>query len=253
MKRILIAAMLSTLGWDVAVAQDQAEPAKKSDSVAYDYNRIQIEAPARFKELQETVLFSGPQPGEKLPSFKAVGVLKDDEYLDKEFDPVGLANGNRQIIIFQHEHGSLGILETIGFWKRLLPRIEKHSKLKLHGTVVFLGDGWREFAELARRQGMAKYLETSPFVYGYSPDGREGPGLLGLNRNVMQTIVLANDGVVVHNFTFAHPNFMPDPYVLGGVAELMGVDHGSLSQVLNEGEAEDARMRANRKMDRAKE
>ena len=45
-------------------------------------------------------------------------------------------------------------------------------------------------------------------LVGISPDGREGPGNYGLNRNVAQTIIIAKDGKVLHNFAFTQP-FLP--------------------------------------------
>ena len=55
-----------------------------------------------------------------------------------------------------------------------------------------------------------------------SQDGREGPGSYGLNRNVAQTVIIAKDGKVLHNFAFTQPMLHPDPYVLGAVGEAIG-------------------------------
>ena len=59
---------------------------------------------------------------------------------------------------------------------------------------------------------------------GISPDGREGPGSYGLNRNVAQTILIAKDGKVLHNFAFTQPLLYTDPHLLGAIADAVGAD-----------------------------
>ena len=71
-------------------------------------------------------------------------------------------------------------------------------------------------------------------VLAYSPDGRDGPGAYGLNRNVSQTILFASDGEVRHNFVFAQGMLYPDPHVLGALAELLGQERETLAGWLNE-------------------
>ena len=69
---------------------------------------------------------------------------------------------------------------------------------------------------------------------GISPDGREGPGSYGLNRNVAQTVLIAKDGKVLHNFAFTQPMLYSDPHFLGAVADAIGADAPALEKWLND-------------------
>ena len=62
-------------------------------------------------------------------------------------------------------------------------------------------------------KGIAEHVSENVLV-GISPDGREGPGSYGLNRNVAQTVLIAKDGKVLHNFAFTQPMVYADPHVL---------------------------------------
>lgn len=62
-----------------------------------------------------------------------------------------------------------------------------------------------------------------PSVVGISPDGREGPGSYGLNRNVTLTILVAKDNKVIANFALVQPSLQVDmPKVLEGVVKAAG-------------------------------
>jgi hypothetical protein len=58
---------------------------------------------------------------------------------------------------------------------------------------------------------------------GISPDGKEGPGNFGLNRNVALTILVANEGVVTGNFALVQPSMQADlPKVFEAIVRLVG-------------------------------
>ena len=85
--------------------------------------------------------------------------------------------------------------------------------------VLFLGDSPDTLTQQASR--IVPHIPDNVLL-AVSPDGREGPGNYGLNRNVAQTILTVKNGKVLHNFALAQPMLSPDPYVLGGIAELIG-------------------------------
>ena len=49
---------------------------------------------------------------------------------------------------------------------------------------------------------------------GLSPDGAEGPGNFGLNKECMMTIVMAKDNVVTANFALVQPGIADAPKVI---------------------------------------
>ena len=67
------------------------------------------------------------------------------------------------------------------------------------------------------------------------PDGRDGPGAYGLNRDFPLTIIVADaEGNVLHNFPFREvPPDFPNPNVLGGLADAVGEDRETVDSWLN--------------------
>ena len=83
----------------------------------------------------EDPVFSGPQPGEKLPSFKVTGVR--GEFKEKEVDFISLAEGKPVVLFFFHEYTRL----SFGL-ARTLTRIHTSTKVEegLRVALVFLSD-----------------------------------------------------------------------------------------------------------------
>jgi beta-lactamase regulating signal transducer with metallopeptidase domain len=188
--------------------------------------RVEVKNPAEFKKVKGTALFSGPQPGEKLPPLMAKGINGDTK--DKTSDFIAKADGQLLVLFLQDESG-LGLRGLVGI-SRLLVQIAEKSKQKMHIGVVFLGDTPDTLAKQASK--IVPHV-PSDVLLGISPDGREGPGSYGLNRSVAQTVIIAKDGKVLHNFAFTQPMLRPDPYVLGAVADAIGVKPPTLEKWLN--------------------
>jgi beta-lactamase regulating signal transducer with metallopeptidase domain len=188
--------------------------------------RVEVKNPAEFKKGQGATLFSGPQPGEKLPPLKAKGI--NGETKDKTYDVIAKADGQLLVLFLQDESG-LGLRGLVGI-SRLLVQIAGKSKQKMHIDVVFLGDTPDTLAKQASK--IVPHVPSNVLL-GISPDGREGPGSYGLNRSVAQTVIIAKDGKVLHNFAFTQPMLHPDPYVLGAVADAIGVKPPTLEKWLN--------------------
>ena len=203
-------------------------------------DRVEVKNPAEFKKTQEKEIFSGPQPGEKLPSLQATGVYGEIE--GKTFDFIAKADGRAQVLLLQDESrvGLRGLVSVAG----VVDKISNRSDKDLHISVVFLSDDSDALKKIVI--GIARRVPENVLV-GMSPDGREGPGSYGLNRNVAQTVIIAKDGEVLHNFAFTQPMLYADPHVLGAIAQAIGEEPASVAKWLNEAPVEDARPERDRK------
>ncbi len=159
-------------------------------------------------------IFSGPQVGEKLSPFKVRGVF--DEAAGTEIDFVSKANGQPIVLIFVHDVNRQSISMT-----RILSHYT-HSRAKegLATGVVWLDDDATEAENTLKR---IRHALTSDAPTGISLDGREGPGSYGLNRNVMLTILVGNQGKVAGNFALVQPSLQADlPTILESIVAVAG-------------------------------
>ena len=187
---------------------------------------VEVKNPDEFKKNREQTIFSGPQPEEKLLSLKAIAINGDAK--GKTIDFITKADKKPLVLIFQDEK-PLGLRGLVGF-TRLIAQINSKSKQQISVHVLFLGDSPDMLTQQASK--IVPHIPDNVLL-GVSPDGREGPGNYGLNRNVAQTILTVKDGKVLHNFALAQPMLSPDPYVLGGVAELIGQKPATVQEWLN--------------------
>ncbi len=201
--------------------------------------RVEVKNPAEFKKMQGATLFSGPQPGEKLPSLMTKGI--NGETKDKTYDVIAKVDRQLLVLFLQDESG-LGLRGLVGI-SRLLAQIAEKSEQKMHIGVVFLGDTPDTLENQASK--IVPHVPSNVLL-GISPDGREGPGSYGLNRSVAQTVIIAKDGKVLHNFAFTQPMLRPDPYVLGAIGEAIGQKPATLENWLNETPAEGEQMQPGR-------
>ena len=211
-----------------ALAERESQNRNRND-------RVEVKNPAEFKKTQKKEIFSGPQPGEKLPSLQATGVYGEIE--GKTFDFIAKADGRPHVLLLQ-DGSRVGLRGLVGV-ARVLDKISNRSDKDLHMSVVFLGDDPAALKQIVK--GIAAHVPENVLV-GISPDGREGPGSYGLNRNMAQTVLIAKDGKVLHNFAFTQPMVYANPHVLGAVGEAIGVEPIMLEKWLNEAPAEDERM-----------
>lgn len=188
--------------------------------------KVEVKDPDEFKKNREKVIYSGPQPSEKLPSLMATVINGHDE--GKTIDFIANANGKSHILVLQDET-PLGLRGLVGF-TRILEEISQKSKQEFHIQVVFLGNSPEALFQQARK--IVPHIPKD-ILLGTSPDGREGPGSYGLNRNMAQTVIIAKNGIVLRNFPLAQPMLSPDPYVLGAISELIGEKPATLEKWLN--------------------
>ena len=188
--------------------------------------KVEVKDPDEFKRNRENIIYSGPQPSEKLPSLMATVINGEDE--GKTIDFIAMANEKSHILIIQDET-RLGLRGLVGF-TRILEDISQKTKQEFQIQVVFLGDSPEALFQQARK--IVPHIPEN-ILLGISPDGREGPGSYGLNRNIAQTVIIAKNGVVLHNFPLAQPMLSADPYVLGAISELIGEKPATLEKWLN--------------------
>ena len=225
-----VEALVKKLNANLEVVQDlteRAAAAKRRNENRYRTENVEVKAPAEFKNVQGATLFSGPQPGEKLPPLKAKAI--NGETKGKTSDVIAKADGEVLVLFLQDETG-LGLRGLLGI-SRLLAQIPEKSKQTLHISAVFLGDAPDTLENQASK--LVPHI-PSGVLLSVSQDGREGPGSYGLNRNVAQTVIIAKDGKVLHNFAFTQPMLRPDPHVLGAVGEAIGIQPATLEKWLNE-------------------
>lgn len=169
-------------------------------------------------------IFSGPQVGEPLPSFQVRAVNTDRA--GTKIDPLRDAAGKPMVLVFVHDINRQSISMT-----RILSAYTKTLTQKdLRTTVVFLQD---DASEAERTYERIKHALTADVVTGVSIDGREGPGALGLNRNVTLTVLIAKDEKVVANYALVQPSLQVDlPKISKSIAETVGVEAPSLDSLL---------------------
>lgn len=174
-------------------------------------DRPKKEAAAEDKPKEE--LFSGPQVGEKLPSFKVRGVLGDE---GKELDFVKQADGKPLVLIFVHDVNR----PSIGLTRVLTSYTTSRAKDELATGVVWLSDDATEAENNIKRM---QHALTAAAPLGISEGGKEGPGSYGLNRKVTLTILVAKEGKVTANFAIVQPSLQADlPKILTAVVAVAG-------------------------------
>ena len=247
-RTLIVVAMLAVLcPSGIAQEKDSADRAERGRRQAADTERSSnaarkgyngVKDPTEFAKSREHAVFSGPQRGEALPAFKVTGL--GGELHEQDYDPVKHAGGNPQILMFLEE--GVG-LRGLGLFSRTLSQIQSRSDSDLQFTAILLDD---DVAQLRTRlSGRAnRYSEVGQLAT--SPDGRDGPGALGLNRTVAMTILVAKDGKVLHNFAFPQPMLYGDAHVLGAIAEAIGETRKTLDEWLSEQQGDVARTRMTR-------
>lgn len=159
-------------------------------------------------------VFSGPQPGEKLPAFKVRGVL--DETAGKEVDFVTSAGDKPLVLIFVHDVNR----QSISLVRVLSGYTVSRAKDGLATGVVWLDADATEAENTLQR---IKHALTPKTPTGISLDGREGPGSYGLNRNVQLTILVGKEGKVSANFALVQPSLQADlPKILDEIVKVAG-------------------------------
>ena len=185
-------------------------------------------------------VFSGPQAGESLPPLP-VEILTGEEAGEK-VDLLERFDGKPSVIFFIHQltRPGFGLMRTISDFassRTLVPsdnREANASREKLPVAVVFLTADKTETIQWA---GNVKRLFNESVLYGVSPDGIEGPGAFGLNRNVTLTVLVCDQSKVIKNFALVQPQLQADgPAMLEAIVKVTGGGEvPSLDQLVSDG------------------
>ena len=168
-------------------------------------------------------IFSGPQVGEKLASFKVKGIYDDDA--GKELDYIKKAAGKTMFVVFVHKRTR----PSFGVTKTLMEYAATRKKDGLFSAIVFLPEDATETENWLKR---VRYAMPKKTPIGISVDGQEGPGSYGLNRNVTLTILVAKKNKVTANFALVQPSVQADvPKVLKAVVKQIGGKVPTLAQL----------------------
>lgn len=159
--------------------------------------------------VQETV-YSGPQPGEKLPPFKVLKVVGTPQPQEETLTP-----GEAPVVlVFWHgiERSILPLVRVVDQYAS-----ERTGKLQLHHIVLYAdrleGEKRVPLVQQSLRLG-------SPLVL--SPDGIEGPGSYGLNKKCLLTILVGKGGKTTASFALVQPGFTDAPKILKALSEALG-------------------------------
>lgn len=172
-----------------------------------------IMAPGPAPAADEQV-FSGPQKGETLTPFKLNGVLGEEA--GENVDVLARAEGGPLVLVFVHQRTrpSFGLTNTV------MRFAASRAKDGITGATVFLtGDAtdtqnWMKLVSGNFPEGV---------VYGISPDGQEGPGAYGLNRNVELTVLVGKENKVTANFALVQPSVQADgPKIFEAIVDVLG-------------------------------
>jgi len=206
--------------------------------------QARVDAPqSNSREKTAEGIFSGPQAGERLTSFRVRGVLGDSG--GKELDFVKMASGKPLVLVFVHDVNR----PSIGMTRILTGYTVSRAKDGLTTGVVLLDDDATEAENTLKR---ISHALTAGAPTGVSLDGREGPGSYGLNRNVTLTILVAKEGKVTANFALVQPSVQADlPKILKAIVAVAGGTVPKLEELTGmremrqaDGNEPDARLRA---------
>ncbi len=161
---------------------------------------------------ETTPLFSGPQPGEKLPAVKVTLVYGEDG--GETVNLVERAAGRPTLFVIVHRSSRPAARLT-----RALMNFAEMRREHLFAAVIYLDAD--QSAASSRLKQSVSWWQVGPPV-GVSIDGAEGPGSYGLNRNVNVTVLVANQGRVVGNHALIQPSEADAAKILEEVVVLAG-------------------------------
>jgi hypothetical protein len=177
-------------------------------------------------ETRDEQLFSGPQPGEELPAFEIAGVFDDDA--GKRFDPITQANGKPIVLLFVHQANR----PSIGMTRLLMNYIAGRQDRDVASCVIWLTpDPTQAETDLKRM----RHALPSKTLIGIFPDGVEGPGTYGLNRQVTLTLLVGKENKVTANYALIQPSIQVDlPKVLQSIIDIAGGEMPDIAKLQQE-------------------
>ena len=191
----------------------------------YGKGPLKIEDPAAWTKALGKPIFSGPQPGEKLPPFQAIGLAGALE--GQDFDAAALAGDELHMLIFAKEARTFG--RFINNLAQQLNTIESNSKRKWEMSFIVVNDDPNDVEQKFEwiKRSLPDFVRA-----GLSKDGSDGPPAYGLDRTLTATVIVAKGGKVVYNLPYISDAFYTQPHILGAIAGAMDVDHATLQKYL---------------------
>jgi hypothetical protein len=189
----------------------------------YSQETSQQDRPSDKRKDKE--IFSGPQPGEKVPPLKVRVVIGDNA--GEDVDIVSDAKGKPIFLIFMNEWN-----EQVAELMRVITLYaEQREKPELATAVVWLTSDPNDL-EAKLKRARPHMPRNTPV--GISLDGPEGPGAYGLNRHVQMTILIVDSNVVTSNFALVQPSTNGDSVaVLRELVKVIGGKPPTLAEVLS--------------------
>ena len=207
----------------------------------YGANELKIEAPGDWIKSLEEPIYSGPQPGEKVPSLTAINLRGDQA--GQEFDPVDLASEKLHLMFFVSESRTFG--RFLGQLRQQLQTIEANSKHRWAMSVIVCTD---DANEAEKNFSVLDQRYPKNLIVGLSKDGSAGPPAYGLDKNLTATVIVVKEGKVAHNLPYSGNAFYTQPHILGAIAKAMEVDHDTLRKYISGTPADAASEASGRRM-----
>lgn len=159
-------------------------------------------------------VFSGPQVSEALTPFRLKGVFGDAA--GKDLNVIADANKGPVVLIFVHERTR----PAFGLMRTVMRMVASRKQDGIVGVAVFLTDDATETENWMNR--IPQYFPEG-ITFGISPEGQEGPGAYGLNRNVALTVLVGKDNKVTANFALVQPSVQADgPKIFAAIVDALG-------------------------------
>lgn len=188
------------------------------------------------EESQAEPIYSGPQVGEELTPFEITGVF--DDKAGKRFDPITEAQGKPVVLLFLHQANR----PSIGMTRLLMNYLAERKDQDVASCVVWLTADPTQAENDLKRMRHALPEKT---MIGIFPDGVEGPGAYGLNRQVTLTILVGKENKVTANYALVQPSIQVDlPKILKSIVDIAGGEVPDVSKMQQAG-MERPNMRAN--------
>ena len=157
---------------------------------------------------------SGPQVGDKLGDFKALGF--SGPQADKEFQFLTQTKGKATLVVFVQKITR----PALQFLRPVDDYAAKEEKLTTH--VVWLTGDKGDTDETKKFLERAKGSLNLQSPVSICLEGKEGPAAYGLNDMAAITVLVAKDGKVVANFAYADPNGTVAKEVIAAAAKALG-------------------------------
>lgn len=167
-------------------------------------------------------VFSGPQPGEKITPFQVLSLRNPASGEPRNPVPTQPTHPVALVFVHQIERSLVPLLRTLDSYGA-------SRSNHLRTEIVFLHPDKIAGAERVKAASTSLQL-LSPV--GLSPDGAEGPGNYGLNRDCLMTVVAARSNVVVTNFALVQPGIADAPRIVAALASLSGDTNPPTAQAL---------------------